>query len=249
MSKKLAEGIDGLVLDLKTGSGAFMKNEADARLLAETMVGIGASHGTKVVATLTAMDQPLGREVGNANEISESIDVLAGGGPADVVEITYSLAADMLLLAGLEDDREAAIARLTRVVESGAAMEKFHDVIVAQNGNPGVIEDRSLLPVAPHRHEILATRSGFVTKCDARDIGVAGVRLGAGRESKEDIVDAGVGISLLAKTGDEVAEGQPVAVITYRDQGKLEAALPLLNRAWTIGPRADKPDLVIGRVQ
>ena len=126
MSKKLAEGIDGLVLDIKTGSGAFMKNEADARKLGETMVGIGATRGTRVVATLTAMDQPLGREVGNANEIAESLDVLAGGGPDDVVEITYSLGADMLLLAGVETDRDSAIAALQSVVASGAAMEKFH---------------------------------------------------------------------------------------------------------------------------
>ncbi len=249
MSKKLAEGIDALVLDLKTGSGAFMKNEADARLLAETMVGIGASHGTKVVATLTAMDQPLGREVGNANEIDESLDVLSGGGPADVVEITYSLAADMLLLAGIDSDRDDAIARLKKAVDSGAAMEKFQDVIVAQDGNPNVAEDRSLLPGAPDSHEVLAPESGFVTKCDARDIGVAGVRLGAGRERKEDQVDPGVGISLLAKIGDRVDKGQPMAVVAYRNRAKLDAALTLLNRAWVIGPEATEPALVIGRVE
>jgi pyrimidine-nucleoside phosphorylase len=249
MSKKLAEGIDALVLDLKTGSGAFMKNEADARLLAETMVGIGASHGTKVVATLTAMDQPLGREVGNANEIDESLDVLSGGGPADVVEITYSLAADMLLLADIDSDRDAAIARLKKAVDSGAAMEKFQDVIVAQDGNPNVAEDRSLLPGAPDSYEVLSPESGFVTKCDARDIGVAGVRLGAGRERKEDQVDPGVGISLLAKIGDRVDKGQPLAVVAYRDRGKLDAALTLLNRAWVIGPEAVEPALIIGRVE
>jgi pyrimidine-nucleoside phosphorylase len=249
MSKKLAEGIDALVLDLKTGSGAFMKNEADARLLAETMVGIGASHGTKVVATLTAMDQPLGREVGNANEIDESLDVLSGGGPADVVEITYSLAADMLLLADIDSDRDAAIARLKKAVDSGAAMEKFQDVIVAQDGNPNVAEDRSLLPGAPDSYEVLSPESGFVTKCDARDIGVAGVRLGAGRERKEDQVDPGVGISLLAKIGDRVDKGQPLAVVAYRDRGKLDAALMLLNWAWVIGPEAVEPALIIGRVE
>jgi pyrimidine-nucleoside phosphorylase len=249
MSKKLSEGINGLVLDLKTGSGAFMKNEADARLLAETMVGLGESHGTKVVATLTGMDQPLGVEVGNANEIAESLDVLAGGGPADVVELTYSLAADMLLLAGVDTDREAAIARLTQAVNTGAAMEKFQEVIVAQDGNPNVADDRSLLPVAPHRYELLATEDGVVTKCDARDIGVAGVRLGAGRERKEDEVDPGVAISVHAKIGDKVTKDQPLAVVAYGDESRLQAAIPLLERAWQLGDSADPPQLVIGRVE
>jgi pyrimidine-nucleoside phosphorylase len=248
MSKKLAEGIDGLVLDVKTGSGAFMRNEPDARRLAETMVGIGATHGTRVVATLTGMDQPLGVEVGNANEIAESLDVLADGGPADVVELTYSLAADMLILAGVDQDREVALERLRRAVSTGAAMEKFQDVIVAQDGNPAVAEDRSLLPKAPEQWDLLATRDGVVTRCDARDIGVAGVRLGAGRERKEDTVDPGVSISVLAKIGDNVAAGEPLASIAYRDQSRLEAAKPLLERAWEIGEAAAEPKLVIGRV-
>jgi pyrimidine-nucleoside phosphorylase len=249
MSKKLAEGINGLVLDVKTGSGAFMKNVADATILAETMVGIGASHGTKVVATLTAMDQPLGIEVGNANEIAESLDVLSGGGPADVVDLTYSLAVDMLILAGVDTDREEAMARLTKAVNSGAAMEKFQEVIVAQDGDPNVATDRSLLPVAPNRYELLAPEDGFVTKCDARDIGVAGVRLGAGRERKEDEVDPGVAISVLAKVGDAVAKGQPLATIAYRDENRLQAALPLLERAWQVGESTDKPQLFIGHVE
>ena len=248
MSTKLAEGIDGLVLDVKTGSGAFMKNEPDARRLAETMVGIGASHGTKVVATLTGMDQPLGVEVGNANEIAESLDVLAGGGPADVVELTYSLAADMLTLAGIDSDRSAALERLRKAVSSGAAMEKFQEVIVAQDGNPAVADDRSLLPTAPQRWEFLAPDDGVVTKCDARDIGVAGIRLGAGRERKEDEVDPGVSISVLAKIGDSVAKGQPLATILYREEERLAAAKPLLERAWAIGEAAAAPELIISRV-
>lgn len=248
MSKKLAEGIDGLVLDVKTGSGAFMKNEADARALAETMVGIGASHGAKVVATLTGMDQPLGVEVGNANEIAESLDVLDGGGPADIVDLTYSLAADMLLLAGVDSDRSVAIERLERAVASGAAMEKFQEVIVAQDGNPAVTEDRSLLPTAPERFELLAPKDGVVTKCDARDIGVAGVFLGAGRERKEDEVDPGVSISIHAKIGTAVTQDQPLATVLYRDQQRMDRALPLLERAWEIGAEATEPKLVIGRI-
>ena len=249
MSKKLAEGINGLVLDVKTGSGAFMKDEASARRLASTMVGIGESHGTKVVATLTGMDQPLGVEVGNANEISESIDVLAGGGPADVVELTYSLGADMLLLAGVESDREAALGRLRRAVETGAAMEKFQEVIAAQDGDPAVTEDRTMLPVAPQRHELLAPATGVVTRCDARDIGVAGVRLGAGRERKEDTVDPGVSISIHAKIGDSVTAGQPIATVLYREEERLQRALSLLEGAWDVGESAAEPTLILGRVE
>lgn len=248
MSKKLAEGINGLVLDVKTGSGAFMKNAAEATVLAETMVGIGASHGTKVVATLTGMDQPLGVEVGNANEIAESLDVLAGGGPADVVELTYSLGADMLVLGGVDTDRDSALARLKKAVDSGAAMEKFQEVIVAQDGNPAVADDRSLLPTAPLRFELTANADGYVSKCDALDIGNAGVRLGAGRSRKEDQVDPGVSISVHAKLGDKVDKGQPLATIAYGDEARLEAAKPLLERAWDIGDPVDRPELVISRI-
>jgi pyrimidine-nucleoside phosphorylase len=249
MSKKLAEGITGLVLDVKTGSGAFMKDEPSARALAETMVGIGASHGTKVVATLTGMDQPLGIAVGNANEINESLDVLAGGGPEDVVELTYSLGADMLVLGGIDTDRDAALARLRKAVDSGAAMEKFQDVIVAQDGNPNVAEDRSLLPTAPLRLELTAPESGYITECDARDIGVAGVRLGAGRERKEDNVDHGVSISVIAKIGTKVSQGDLLATVEYRDQDRMDAARPLLEGAWKIGEFAAAPELIIGHVE
>ncbi|MGA9597698.1 MAG: thymidine phosphorylase, partial [Acidimicrobiia bacterium] len=248
MSKKLAEGIDGLVLDIKTGTGAFMKDEASARALAETMVDIGAAHGTRVVATLTAMDQPLGREIGNGNEINESLDVLADAGPDDVVELTYHLGADMLLLGGIAADRDEALASLHNAVSSGAAMEKFQEVIVAQGGNPAVAEDRSLLPTAPLRYEVTAPETGHITGCDAYDIGVAAVRLGAGRSRKEDDIDPGVGISLAAKIGSRVDRGDILAVVTYRDQERLESALPLLERAFVIGAPQPTPELVIGQV-
>jgi thymidine phosphorylase len=225
-----------------------MKDEQSARNLAETMVSIGAAHGTKVVATLTAMDQPLGREVGNANEISESLAVLAGGGPEDVVALTYSLGADMLLLGGAASDRDEAVARLEQVVASGAAMEKFQEIIVAQDGNPAVTENPGLLPVAPEVYELTATEAGFVTTCNARDIGVAGVRLGAGRERKEDDVDHGVGITLLAKVGDEVGSGDVLARIRYRDPEKLDGALPLLQRAYQIGDQPAELQLFIGHI-
>ena len=248
MSKKLAEGIDGLVLDVKTGSGAFMKDEPSARALAETMVGIGSAHGTRVIATLTGMDQPLGREVGNANEIAESLDVLAGGGPEDVVELTYSLGADMLVLGGIETDQATARTRLEAAVASGAAMEKFQEVIVAQDGNPNVADDRSLLAVAPHRFELTAPESGVVRRCDARDIGVAGVRLGAGRERKEDDVDHGVSISIEAKVGARVDRGDILAVVAYSDEDRLAGARPLLERAWEIGDEVPEPQLIISHI-
>ena len=211
-------------------------------------VGIGTAHGTRVVATLTGMDQPLGTAVGNANEIAESLDVLAGSGPADVVELTYSLGADMLVLGGIAPDHESALQRLKAAVGSGAAMEKFQEVIAAQDGNPDVAEDRSLLPSAPLRFEQAAPESGFVTECDARDIGVAGVRLGAGRERKEDSVDHGVSISVLAKVGARVDRGDLLAVVDYRDEDRLAAARPLLERAWKIGDSAAEPELIIGHV-
>jgi pyrimidine-nucleoside phosphorylase len=248
MSKKLAEGIDGLVLDVKTGVGAFMKDEESALALAKTMVSIGQLHGTKVLATLTAMDQPLGQEVGNANEIRESLDVLAGAGPEDVVAVTLSLGADMLVLGGVSDTREAARDRLVAAIESGAAMEKFQEVIAAQGGDPAVTEDASLLPAAPNRHELIAARGGFITVCDAREVGLAGVRLGAGRQRKEDDVDHGVGITLGAKIGDRVDKGDVLAAVQYRDQARLDSALQLLERAFTIGDDATQPELIIGHV-
>lgn len=249
MSKKLAEGLDGLVLDVKVGRGAFMKDEASARRLAETMVGIGAAHGTEVAALLTDMRQPLGREIGNASEIRESLDVLAGGGPADLVEITYRLGIEMLLLGGVTDDPADARTRLEEAVGSGRAMELFAEVITAQGGDAGVIDDRAKLPAARHVHEVVAEQSGFVAACDALDLGLASVRLGGGRAKKEDDVDPAVGITLERKIGDEVAAGDVLARIAYNDAHRLESALPLITRAWQIDEaRREAPSLVLGQV-
>jgi thymidine phosphorylase len=234
MSKKLAEDLDGLVLDVKVGSGAFMKELEPARALARTMVGIGAAHGTRVSAILTDMDQPLGYEIGNANELQESIDVLRGEGPEDVTELTYRLGIEMLMLGGISSDAGEARDRLETVVDSGRALELFADVIAAQGGDRTVVTDRSILDRAPHRHEIRSDRAGFVRRCDAFEIGVASVRLGGGRERKEDIVDAGVGITIAAKCGDEVAEGDLLATVSYRDEARLAAAMIYLSRAWDV---------------
>jgi pyrimidine-nucleoside phosphorylase len=246
MSKKLAEGLDGLVLDVKTGSGAFMKDIERSRALARTMVDIGARHGVKTTALITWMGQPLGREVGNANEMRESIDVLRGQGPEDVVELTMALGEVMMDLAGIEGGRRI----LTEAIDSGKAMQKLIDVVVAQGGDPAVIEDPDLLPVCAHEAVITAPRDGFVTRCDALTIGVAAMRLGAGRERKEDTVDPGVGITLEAKVGHQVSKGEPLARVRYSDAALWNAQEKLLTSAWTIADAAPEPQaLIIERIE
>ncbi len=250
MSKKLAEGLDALVLDVKVGSGAFMKDEASARLLAETMVGIGASHDTPVVALLTNMDQPLGNEIGNANELTESLDVLQGNGPEDLVEITYRLGVEMLLAGGITNDASEARTRLETAVSTGAALDKFAEVIAEQGGNANVVLNRTLLPSASRSHPVAAPIAGVVTVCDALDLGLASVRLGGGRQQKEDDVDPAVGISLHKKVGDPVSAGERLATVAYNDEGRLASALPLIEQAWTIADEpAQSPELVLDEVR
>ena len=250
MSKKLAEGLDALVLDVKVGRGAFMKEIGGGRLLAETMVSIGAAHHTTVTAILTDMSQPLGREVGNACEIAESVEVLRGGGPADLLEVTYRLGEEMLILGGISGDRDDARARLEGAVSTGAAFEKFLEVVAAQDGDPSVLMDPGLLPRAPHEHVITAAESGFVTRCDALDIGVAAMRLGAGRENKEDDIDPGVGITVLAKVGEAVAAGQPLARLRYGDETRLPEPEGLVRQAFVVSPSPpEPPTLIYGEVR
>lgn len=249
MSKKLAEGLDSLVLDVKFGSGAFMTDIADARRLAETMVGIGSSHGVETIALLTNMDTPLGNEVGNANEIRESLAVLRGEGPDDLTEVTMALAAQMLVASGVTDTADGARDRLTEAVDSGAAIERFRDVISEQDGDPSVVDDDSVLPSTGRFEEIPAPESGHLATCDARTIGVAAMRLGAGRSRKEDTIDPAVGITLLAKPGDRVERGEPIARLEYRHQARLDEALRILSSAWTITDSPpDPPDLIVDRI-
>ena len=250
MSKKLAEDLDGLVLDVKVGEGAFMETYDQALALAETLVGIGRSYDLNVVALLTNMATPLGREIGNANEIAESIAVLAGGGPDDLVEITYALGSEMLQMAGFAQDDETARQLLRAAVDSGAAMEKFAQVIEAQGGDPRVLDHPGLLPKARYQEELPAPRSGYVTVCDALKVGVAAMRLGAGRERKEDQIDPAAGITIVAKLGEHVDEGQPLARISFNDEGRLAMARPLLKRAFHIGTiPAAQPSLILGEVR
>jgi len=250
MSKKLAEDLDGLVLDVKIGSGAFMKDVASGRELAETMVGIGKSHDTPVVGILTDMDQPLGTEVGNANEMIESIAILKGDGPEDTTELTLRLGEEMLILGGVAVDRDDARSQLDSVVASGAALDVFARVIEAQGGDPRVLDDQSLLPSADHLFTVVAERSGFVERCDALSVGRSAVRLGAGRQAKEDDVDPAVGITVLAKVGDEVAAGDALATVSYNTDDQLTACLPVLETAWILSDEPQTPlPLILGEVR
>lgn len=250
MSKKLAEDLDGLVLDVKVGSGAFMKERRDAERLARTIVDIGAARDTTVVALLTDMDQPLGATVGNANEIVESIAVLTGEGPPDVHELTLRLGEEMLIEGGVAGDRASARGHLDEAIRSGAALDRFRDVIAAQGGNPAVVDNPGLLPVAAHTEALTAPRNGYVTACDALAIGRASVLLGAGRQRKEEQVDPSVGITLHAKLGAAVEVGSVLATVAYNDPARRDAALPLLTGAWDF--REEPPpsrELVIGEVR
>lgn len=238
MSKKLAEDLDGLVLDVKVGRGAFMQEITRARALARKMVDLGAAHKVPVVALLTPMDQPLGREVGNASEIAESLQVLRGEGPDDLTEIIFRLGTVMLQLGGVTQDRGLARSLLEQTITDGTALEKFAEVIEAQSGDPRIIEDPALLPQPGHRTHVPSPNSGVVTRCDALSIGLAALRLGAGRARKEDTIDPAVGITVLAKVGDRVAAGEPLATVAWNDSARLEAATPLLESAWEIGDEA-----------
>lgn len=225
MSKKIAEGTGALVLDVKVGSGAFMKTIEDARELASTMVALGTDSGVRTVALLTDMATPLGLTAGNALEVRESVDVLAGGGPKDVVDLTLALAREMLDAAGLKDaDPEKALA-------DGSAMDVWRRMISAQGGDPD-----ATLPVAREQHVVTATASGVLTRLDAYDIGVAAWRLGAGRARKEDPVQAGAGVELHAKPGDEVTVGQPLLTLHTDTPEKFEYALKALPDAYDIAP-------------
>ncbi len=239
MSKKIAEGTGALVLDVKVGSGAFMKDLEKAQELAETMVALGTDAGVHTVALLTDMSTPLGLTAGNAVEVAESVEVLAGGGPADVVELTVALAREMLAGAGRDDVDPA------EVLASGRAMDAWKDMIRAQDGDPD-----APLPTATHTHDVVAPASGTLTRLDAMAVGMAAWRLGAGRARKEDPVQAGAGVVWHARPGDAVTEGQPLLTLHTDDERRFERALASLEGGWEIGDAAsyEPTELVLGRV-
>ncbi|MES9543414.1 MULTISPECIES: thymidine phosphorylase [unclassified Actinomadura] len=239
MSKKIAEGTGALVLDVKVGSGAFMKTVGNARELAETMVAIGSDHGLRTVALLTAMDRPLGNAVGNAVEVAESVEVLAGGGPSDVVELTLTLAREMLDAAGISGKDPADALR------DGSAMDVWRRMITAQGGDPD-----APLPTARETHVVTAPSSGVLTRLDAYGVGVAAWRLGAGRARKEDPVSFGAGVICHAKPGDTVEEGRPLLTLHADDEARFGRALEALDGAFDIeaGGAVSAHPLVIDRI-
>ncbi len=249
MSKKIAEGIGGLVLDVKTGSGAFMKTLDDSRRLAESLVAIGVGSGVRTEALITDMDAPLGRMVGNSLEVIECLETLKGRGPRDLEQLSILLAARMLMAAGLERDEPAAERRVRSVLESGAGLEKFGAIVEFQGGDPQVIDQYDRLPSAPDRHQVTAPKSGYVSAIGAEEVGRAAVVLGAGRGKLDDVIDPGVGIEVMAPVGAEVRAGDTVLLVHHRGGRGLDEALPLLTGAVHIAdePPARRP-IVIERV-
>ena len=234
MSKKLAEGIDALVLDVKTGSGAFMKSEKDAVFLAELMVETGQRLGKKITALITDMSQPLGHAVGNALEVAECLEVLNGKGPKDLRELCLALAAWMFLLVHrvktVDEGRELA----EEMLRSGKAKEKFRQMIKIQGGNEKVVDDSSILPKAKQHVDLASADSGFVAAIECEQIGTAGVLLGGGRAKKEDSVEPAVGIIIHKKLGDRVTAGDALCTVHYNSTERMENALPLILKSYTI---------------
>ena len=240
MSKKLAEGLDALVLDVKVGSGAFMKKQVDARRLAQTMVGIGRRMDKKVQALITDMNQPLGFAVGNALEIMEVSQTLQNAGPADLTKLSLELAARMIYLgkkaASLDEARRAAEHHLV----DGSAYRKFKQVVAAQGGNPQALDRFELLPNATGMREVASPRGGYITSIDAEDIGVASNMIGAGRDKKEDSIDPAVGIILEVKTGEKVEAGSILCRLYYTKEDRVDEAAEMVEDAFRIS--AQKPD-------
>lgn len=234
MSKKLASGSDAIVLDVKTGNGAFMKKLEDSRALAKEMVSIGTMAGKKTVAVITDMDQPLGRAVGNSLEVREAIDTLRGEGPADFKEVVFALGSQMLMLAGRAADEKEARALMEGVIEDGSALDKFAQFVRVQGGDAAPVYDTSLLPVAGKTLEVTAKESGYVHRILAEDIGIACMTLGGGRETKESAIDLSVGIILEKKNGDAVSDGEVLATIYGNDDAKMQAAYEKIAHAYEI---------------
>jgi thymidine phosphorylase len=250
MSKKIAEGIGGLVLDVKVGDGAFMKTEADARALARSLVDTGELAGVRTEALLTHMDAPLGRAIGNALEIVESIETLKGKGPVDLEALSVECAARMLVLSGIETAVPRATARVRDALASGAGVEKLRDIIANQGGDPKVVDDYSRLPAAPDRDVVTAPRTGFVCAMKAEAVGRAAVGLGAGRDRLDAPIDPGVGFIVTAPVGTRVNAGDPIIEIHHRGgrgvgeaRRLFESAIQIADAPPTAGP------LVLDRIQ
>lgn len=247
MSKKLASGSDAIVLDVKTGNGAFMKKYEDSVALAEEMVSIGKMAGKKTVAVITDMDQPLGYAVGNSLEVIEAIDTLCGRGPEDFKQVVFALGACMLLAAGRAKDEAEAKRLMEGVIADGSALNKMAEFVTAQGGDASAVFDTSLLPVASQQKVVLAQTDGYVHRILAENIGLACMSLGGGRETKESCIDLAVGIILKKKINDAVKTGDVLAVVYGNDADKIETAIQKISTAYEIKPEAVKPQPVVRR--
>ncbi|HLR11788.1 MAG TPA: pyrimidine-nucleoside phosphorylase [Sporosarcina sp.] len=247
MSKKIAAGADAIVLDVKTGDGAFMKTTEDARALAHAMVAIGDQVGRNTMAILSDMSQPLGKAIGNALEVREAIDTLRGEGPADLTELCLTLGSQMVVLGEKASTLTEAREMLEAVIEDGSALALFAHLIEAQGGNRGVVENPALLPKAQFEIPVKATTSGFITKMEADQIGIAAMLLGAGRATKEDEIDMAVGIMLEKKIGDAVEVGDVLAVI-HSNREEVQASIDLLQEHIVIGKEHVSPPTLIGEI-
>jgi pyrimidine-nucleoside phosphorylase/thymidine phosphorylase len=249
MSKKLAEGIDALVLDVKTGAGAFMPRLESARALATSLVNTGAAHGKRVHALITDMSQPLGNAVGNALEVIESVETLKGRGPRDLVELCRELAAHMLLLGNVAGSLDEAQAQFDHAIASGQALERFARVVAEQGGNPRVLDDYSLLPQAQYEDSVVAPEDGYIAGLEARVMGVASMILGAGRDRSDATIDPGVGLVFEKKVGDAVRAGERICNLYSNDRSRVPWALDIIREAIAISSDpVSPPPLVLERV-
>jgi len=241
MSKKIAESLTGLVLDIKRGSGAFLPKLDDELALAAAMIDLGGQHDVPVVALLTAMDRPLGWACGNALEIAECVEILTGGGPADLLEVILALGAEMLQLAAVCSTQAAAREMMRDAIASGKALSKLEEIIVAQGGDNRILRDLSRMPQARHRGTFEAKRDGVVQQVEPRAVGYGVIALGGGRRNMEDEIDPSVGFVLTAKPGDKVVKGQPLATIYARSASDLSAGASALEQAIVIGDTSAEP--------
>ncbi|WP_424349641.1 pyrimidine-nucleoside phosphorylase [Latilactobacillus sp. 5-91] len=248
MSKKIASGTDALVLDVKTGSGAFMKTEEDAKELAQALVNIGRSVGMQCMAVISDMNQPLGNAIGNALEIEESIAILKGEGPADITELILTLGSQMVVLAGKATTLDEARQLLQGVIDDGRALEAFRQMIIYQGGDPAVIENPKLMPQAQYQIELPAKESGYVTEMTANEMGIASMLLGGGRQAKTDEIDYAVGLVLHKKIGEPVQKDESLLTI-YSNREDIEAIKDLLYDNIKIGSKAQKVTLIHGLIQ
>jgi pyrimidine-nucleoside phosphorylase len=241
MSKKLAEGLTGLVLDVKRGSGAFLPELERGLELARLMIDLGADHGCPVVALLTAMDRPLGRACGNAIEVEEAIHALQGEGPADLMQVTYALGAEMLILAGAALTRDTAHRMMEHAISSGRASEKLAEIVAAQGGDPSIVDDPSRLPQARECELFSAERTGIVSHVEPRAVGRGIIAMGGGRTRMEDTVDPSVGFIITARPGEQVKVGEPLATVLARDASGVDAGRAALREAIRITDEAEMP--------